>query len=181
MFLTGGQLYFASNTTGALRRIEFRDNKLVGSATTVNNAVDWRANALFLSSQWATLAPNAAPVSAFTAQCTGLTCAVDASKSTDADGGIVDYSVDYGDGTVKSGMNTQHQYADDGSYTVTVTVTDNRGTSSNKARSVSVARPPNVLPTADFTVDCWGLDCDVDASTSHRHRRQHRVLRLGLR
>lgn len=166
MFLTGGQLYFANNTTGALRRIEFRDNKLVGSATTVNNTTDWRANALFLSSQWATLAPNAAPVSAFTTQCTGLTCAVDASQSTDADGGIVDYSVDFGDGTVKSGANAEHQYADDGSYSITVTVTDNRGTSGNKTRNVNVARPPNVLPTADFTVDCWGLDCDVDASTS---------------
>ncbi len=166
MFLTGGQLYFADRTTGALKRIEFGDNRLVGTAAVVNTAVDWRSNALLLSSQWATLAPNALPIAGFTTSCSGLTCDVDASNSSDADGGIVDYSVDFGDGTVLSGVNTQHEYADDGTYTVTVTVTDNRGESGTKSRSVSIARPANIDPSAALTVDCWGLDCDVDASGS---------------
>ncbi|MCZ3386783.1 MAG: PKD domain-containing protein, partial [Actinomycetia bacterium] len=166
MFLTSGQLHFADRTTGVLKRIEFDDNRLVGTATVVNSAVDWRANALLLSSQWATLAPNATPVAAFSAMCTGLTCDVDASNSSDADGGIVDYSVDYGDGTVASGVNSQHQYVADGTYTVTVTVTDNRGAASSELRTVSVARPVNIDPSAVFSVGCWGLECDVDASAS---------------
>ncbi|MCZ3388009.1 MAG: PKD domain-containing protein [Actinomycetia bacterium] len=166
MFLTGGQLYFADRTTGSLKRIEFRDNRLVGTAAVVNEAIDWRANALLLSSQWATVAPNPAPVAAFTSTCGGLTCDVDASRSSDADGGVVDYSVDYGDGTVLSGVKTQHTYADDGTYTITITVTDNRGESGNKSRGVSVARPANIDPSAALSIDCWGLDCDMDASAS---------------
>lgn len=166
MFLTGGQLFFADRTTGSLKRIEFRDNRLIGTATVVNSAVDWRANALFLSSQWATLAPNVAPVVAFSTKCSGLSCAVDAAKSSDADGGIVSYSVDYGDGTVLSDVSSTHTYSDDGTYSVTVTATDNRGVSSTTSRSVSVARPANVAPVAALSVDCWGLECEVDSSAS---------------
>lgn len=76
--------------------------------------------------------------------------------------GIVDYSVDYGDGTVVSGVNSQHQYVADGTYTVT----DNRGAASSESRTVSVARPVNIDPSAVFSVGCWGLECDVDASAS---------------
>ncbi|MEO8105696.1 MAG: PKD domain-containing protein [Actinomycetes bacterium] len=166
MFLTGGQVYFADRTTGSLNRVQFRDNRFIGTAQVVNQTIDWRAKALFLSSQWATLAPNLPPVADFTSTCTGLTCVVNGSKSTDPDGGVIGYGVDYGDGTVLTGKNTEHEYAVDGDYTITVTVTDNRGLTKSKTRVVSVAAPPNVLPTAAFDVSCWGLDCAVDASTS---------------
>jgi PKD repeat protein len=165
MFLAGKQVYFSDNT-GALKRVKLGQSKIKGSATVVNTAIDWRSNALFLSSQWAQLADNVAPVARFATSCTGLNCSVDASKSSDADGGITSYSVDYGDGTVKSGQNSQHAYADTGTYTITVTVTDNRGAMSSKAKDVSVVQPPNIDPTANFSFSCLGLDCDFDGTKS---------------
>jgi len=121
---------------------------------------------MFLSSQFAVLADNVAPTANFTSSCVGLACSVNASKSSDPDGGITDYSVDYGDGTVEPGPISQHTYAADGQYTITVTVTDNRGLTGSKQRIVNVAQLPNVDPTADFTFDCFGLDCDFFADSS---------------
>ncbi|MFL6179801.1 MAG: PKD domain-containing protein [Actinomycetes bacterium] len=166
MFMTGQQVYFGDATTGALKRVKLVGNKIKGPATVVNTQIDWRSNALFLSSQSAQLADNVAPVASFTSSCTGLNCSVNASKSTDADGAIDDYSVDYGDGTTLHGVTTQHSYTADGTYDITLTVTDNRGMTSTKTRQVTVAQPPNVDPAADFTFSCWGLDCDFDGTAS---------------
>jgi PKD repeat protein len=165
MFLAGKQLYFSDNT-GSLKRLTLGQSKIKGSVTVVNSAIDWRSNALFLSSQWAQLADNVAPVAQFSSSCTGLSCSVDASKSSDADGGITGYSVDYGDGTTKTGANTQHAYSGTGTYTITLTVTDNRGSVSTKTKQVSVVQPPNIDPTADFSFSCFGLDCDFDGTKS---------------
>ncbi len=60
----------------------------------------------------------------------------------------------------------EHTYAADGMYDITVTVTDNRGATNADTTQVNVVQLPNVDPTADFTVDCWGLDCDFDAAAS---------------
>ena len=50
---------------------------------------------------------------------------VDAGCSSDADGTIVSYAWDWGDGSpAGSGLTTTHAYAANGSYTVTLTVTD---------------------------------------------------------
>ncbi|MCU4140519.1 MAG: hypothetical protein MW690_000994 [Methanophagales archaeon] len=48
----------------------------------------------------------------------------DASASTDPDGSIVSYEWDFGDGETASGKVVTHAYSDAGSYTVTLTVTD---------------------------------------------------------
>jgi PKD repeat protein len=47
--------------------------------------------------------------------------------STDSDGTIVSWSWDFGDGTISSIRNPQHQYDDDGMYLVTLYVIDNDG------------------------------------------------------
>jgi PKD repeat protein len=167
MFLTGQRVYFADSTSGALKRVRLVGNKIKGPAVTVNTDIDWRSNALFLSSRDAVLADNVPPVASFTSKCTGLTCTVNASKSSDADGTVETYSVDYGDGTpAQLGVTTQHTYAADGPYTITLTVTDNRGMTGTKTKQVTVAQLPNVNPTAGFTFSCWGLSCDFDGTSS---------------
>jgi len=49
----------------------------------------------------------------------------DASASHDADGTIVSYDWDFGDGNTASGQIVNHSYTQTGQYTVTLTVTDN--------------------------------------------------------
>ncbi len=50
--------------------------------------------------------------------------AFDASRSTDSDGGIINYFWDFGDGTEQSGVRVDHQYKKAGTYTVKLLVTD---------------------------------------------------------
>jgi len=59
--------------------------------------------------------------------------------STDDDGTIVSWSWDFGDGSpTSSEQNPAHQFTSSGSYTVTLTVTDNDGATGNKSKIVHV-------------------------------------------
>ena len=65
-------------------------------------------------------------MAAFTQTCTGLTCAF-TDGSTDADGSIAARSWTFGDGATSSQTNPSRTYAAAGTYTVTLTVTDDDG------------------------------------------------------
>lgn len=60
----------------------------------------------------------------------------DGSGSYDTDGYIVDYTWDFGDGTTGTGVNPTHIYTDSGTYTATLTVTDNDGLTDDDTASV---------------------------------------------
>jgi PKD repeat protein len=83
-------------------------------------------------------APNQAPVASFTASATGLTVTVDGSDSTDADGSISTYAWTFGDGSTASGETASHEYEEAGTYSVTLTVTDDDGESHSTTSSVVV-------------------------------------------
>jgi cyclophilin family peptidyl-prolyl cis-trans isomerase len=68
----------------------------------------------------------------------GATTVFDSSASTDADGTIAARSWVYGDG--QSGAVDNHVYAAAGSYTATLTVTDNQGAASSAQVAVTVAK-----------------------------------------
>ncbi|WP_130011476.1 PKD domain-containing protein [Serinicoccus sediminis] len=111
-------------------------------------------------------AQNAAPTAEFTASTDDLAVSLDASASADEDGEIVGYAWDYGDGETGEGVTTTHTYAEDGTYEVTLTVTDDRGGEATSTQSVSVQGPPNVDPTAQFTTSTDDLAVSLDASAS---------------
>ncbi|HUF59794.1 MAG TPA: S8 family serine peptidase [Actinomycetota bacterium] len=90
---------------------------------------------------------NSAPTASFTYGCTDLACSLDGSASTDSDGTISSYAWDFGDGATGSGVTASHTYASGGTYTVTLTVTDDDGATDAESRSVSVT---------DLS-DPWGL------------------------
>ncbi|MBC7080748.1 MAG: PKD domain-containing protein [Thermoplasmatales archaeon] len=71
-----------------------------------------------------------------------------ANNSYDSDGSIANYTWNFGDGSVGYGINVTHKYADNGSYTVTLIITDNDGATATKEKVIEVA---NIAPFAIFS------------------------------
>jgi PKD repeat protein len=88
-------------------------------------------------------AGNAAPTVVFAQPtCTVRTCSVSGAGSTDADGGIRNYTWKWGDSTtdtVTTSSSSSHTYAAAGTYTITLVVTDNWGRTTSSTRSVTVS------------------------------------------
>jgi PKD repeat protein len=95
------------------------------------------------------LPPNQPPVAVASASpSTGfapLTVAFSGSDSYDPDGRIVSYAWTFGDGGSSSLANPSHTYAAVGTYTATLTVTDDRGDRNARSISVSVQQDPSTI------------------------------------
>ncbi len=111
--------------------------------------------------------PNQAPTASFTSTTSPLSVAVNATASTDVDGTIVSYGWDFGNGTLGTGVTATGTYAAPGTYTVTLTVTDDDGATGTATRQVIVPDvPPNQAPTAAFTATTSPLAVAVNGSAS---------------
>jgi PKD repeat protein len=82
--------------------------------------------------------PNQAPVARFSYDCSGLKCDFDGGASFDPDGSIVSHSWDFGDDESGSGETTSHKFKSAGTYTVVLTVNDNRGATDTESKDVKV-------------------------------------------
>ncbi|OFV68322.1 MAG: secreted protein containing Periplasmic copper-binding [Candidatus Syntrophoarchaeum caldarius] len=76
----------------------------------------------------------------------------DASNSTDPDGTIEKYEWNFGDGNTATGMIVTHSYSSAGIYDVTLTVTDDDGTTDEDSKSISIS-PKIVYVDDDFEDD----------------------------
>jgi len=109
---------------------------------------------------------NNPPTANFTFNCTSLTC-VFTDTSTDADGTVVAWLWDF-EGVNSTLQNPQYNFVFDGTYNVTLTVTDDDGAIDSISKNVTVSDStiPNIFPVANFTFNCTDLVCDfTDTST----------------
>lgn len=83
---------------------------------------------------------NSPPAASFTHSCSDLTCDF-TDTSTDSDGTIQSWSWDFGDGSTSTAQHPSHSYAADGTYTVTLAVTDDAGATDSHSSDVSVQAP----------------------------------------
>ncbi|MDN4598305.1 PKD domain-containing protein [Leifsonia virtsii] len=82
---------------------------------------------------------NQPPTASFTVGANGLAVSVDGRASSDPDGTISSYAWSFGDGGTASGATAAHTYAAAGTYTITLTVTDNAGATASTTRQATVA------------------------------------------
>lgn len=117
--------------------------------------------------------PNLRPTASFTTDVTEgaapLDVHFDASASSDPDGNIVTYAWAFGDGNTGSGQTTAHSYADAGSYTPRLTVTDERGAShAQNGAPITVNSPPGT-GEHEITGVVWH-DADADGVRDEEER-----------
>jgi PKD repeat protein len=128
---------------------------------------DKGSTATFLQTADPTAPVNQSPVALVAVSCTNLLCTADSAGSADPDGQIVSYAWNWGDGSHEStGQSATHAYAFAGTYLVTLTVTDNGGSTDSGAASVTPTLAPNELPTASLGVTCTHLVCEADSTGS---------------
>ena len=96
---------------------------------------------------------NQAPTASFTHSTSStdapFTVDFDGPGSSDPDGGAMSYTWDYGDGATGTGATASHTYVADGTYAVTLSVTDDAGVSDSTTQTLTLAG--NQAPTASFT------------------------------
>ena len=124
-----------------------------------------------VSAQWAASGRSGGaaitpPVAAFTSSSSELTLSYDGSGSSDADGTITSYAWNFGDNAGSTTSTGTHTYAADGTYTVSLTVTDNDGATNTLNKSITVSQTPNTPPVAAFTSGATNLNASFDGSGS---------------
>ncbi len=141
MFINGSDLYVGSASSGNLRRFTFSDGQPSGTAAVVSGpGVDnrsWKSRTMFLLPGEAP-PPNQPPTARFTSGCLQLSCSFDGSTSSDPDG-TLSFSWDFGDGASSTQESPSHDFANEGNYPVTLTVTDDDGARDSVTHDVQVA------------------------------------------
>jgi PKD repeat protein len=85
--------------------------------------------------------PDEDPVANFSYSCSGTTCQLEA--STSSNDGNFHFNWDFGDGNTGDGSNTVHEYARSGYYAVTLLIADSGSTSAAKTRTIKI-KPPEL-------------------------------------
>lgn len=107
-------------------------------------------------------AANAFPTARMTAAPTfgppPLTVRLNGSTSSDPDGVLTSYVWNFGDGASGSGAAVEHTYTTAGTYAVTLTVTDDAGTSASTHASVVAGSDPSTVPRFAYAANSGSND-----------------------
>ncbi len=109
------------------------------------------------------LTQNRPPTAAFSYESSDLHLSVSGANSTDPDGDALNFSWSWGDNAAKGyGLTASHDYAAQGTVTVTLTVSDGRGGVSTAPQQVTL----RVLPRPLFVARQTGMTTTFDATAA---------------
>jgi PKD repeat protein len=92
----------------------------------------------------------------------GTQVTFDGSESKDPDGSIVSYDWDFGDGNTGSGVNVVHQYNESGTFLVSLTVTDDKGSQGTTGLPITVIADAKPMVTITGTPQQGNIPLTVD-------------------
>ncbi|TDR43926.1 PKD repeat protein [Tahibacter aquaticus] len=108
---------------------------------------------------------NVPPIANFSQTTANLTVTF-ADASSDADGTIASRLWNFGDGTTSTATSPVKTYTASGTYSVSLSVTDNSGATNTVTKSIGVGTPANIAPTANFSFMTNGLVATFTDSSS---------------
>jgi PKD repeat protein len=114
---------------------------------------------------------SAVQTAAFDFGCNGLTCTFSLATSAGADDDLA-YAWNFGDTTTGTGTGALHRFLMDGTYAVTLTVSENNVVVATETQNVPVSAATGGTGTTDeppvavFDYGCSGLTCRFNASQS---------------
>ena len=141
VFVAGDSIYYALRTDNTLYKAAWSGTAVTGTPTAISgpgvDGVSWASRSMFLYNGTASNV-NQPPTASFTSTCSGASCSFDASASADSDGTVASYAWDFGDTTSGSGKIVSHPYSASGTYSVKLTVTDDKGATGTVTKQVPV-------------------------------------------
>lgn len=92
----------------------------------------------------------------------GETIFFNGSASNDSDGSISSYSWEFGNGDTASGAAPEYSYSVGGSYTVTLTVTDNAGAQNSNSAEITIVDPYILNAPTNLQASADGMDVTLN-------------------
>jgi PKD repeat protein len=125
---------------------------------------------------------NSAPSAELSAVCDDLDCVFNGAASSDVDGSIVSYAWSFGDGASGNGVEVAHGYSSEGTFAVTLTVTDDDGATNSVTGSVTVQSAVVDPPALELTAQGFKVKGQkwADLAWSGAASSQVRILRDNL-
>ena len=162
---TGADSLFIDRNVGVVTdrtSVDVRPSATTTYTLTATNAADSSVNA----TASVTVVSNYPPVASFTYRCPksgGQAHCTFTSESTDDFTSLANLDHSWGGTASGSGRTAEVTYDSPGTYTVSLTVTDEEGLSDTESRNVVI---PNETPTADFTISCDGPRCRFTSTST---------------